>query len=324
MKCSQCGTSVPDSAAFCPKCGSRLRTTTFSPKPETFKFSCDVCGQHISVPKAWSGRLAVCPSCNQRVRIPRPGAVTAVPSGTPPLPPEPGLKPPPLPRVSPQPEPGLKPPPLPPIDPDGKAADFTAAIPEVPPAVLAAGKRRNLMAGIAGIGILFCLLAVLGVVGVRLFNAAAATHPADFELFRRIAVACTIYCVDSRGSFPAGEGVVGWRRLIDRKCMDRSLLLPDGTEFAERNLKTAYVGGGLQEGAVDCALLPVAFDKPRFYRGGIRVLHCNGEISVVEFPGKERTCAAFAAFLRESIPGPEGAWARILENAGAVDFADGL
>ena len=149
MKCHQCGTVVPDSAAFCPKCGSRLPGAALSPKPETFKFSCDVCGQHISVPKAWSGRLAVCPACNQRVRIPRPDSANG-------------------PRVLPLPPPLVRPasavpPPLftsngnaaaePEKEPEpvGEEKKAAGAVPELPAELLAAGKRRNLMAGAAAL-----------------------------------------------------------------------------------------------------------------------------------------------------------------------------
>lgn len=322
MKCLQCGTVVPDSAAFCPTCGSRLPGAALSPKPETFKFSCDVCGQHISVPKAWSGRLAVCPACNQRVRIPRPDSANG-------------------PRVVPLPPPLVRPasavpPPLFPSngnaaaepekepEPVGEEKKAAGAIPELPAELLAAGKRRNLMAGAAGIGILLCLLAVLCMTGLHLFRNAAAAQPADLELFRRIGVACTIYCVDSRGLFPVGEGAAGVKRLIDQECLDRSVLLPGGGEIAESNLKIAYVGSGLTEGRADCGRLPVAFDKPKDARGGIRVLRCDGTISVVAFPEEVRCCADFVNFLRQSTPGPEESWALILENARAIDFADGL
>ena len=231
MKCLQCGTVVPDSAAFCPTCGSRLPGAALSPKPETFKFSCEVCGQHISVPKAWSGRLAVCPACNQRVRIPRPDSANG-------------------PRVVPLPPPLVRPASaVPPTlfpsngnaaaepekepEPVGEEKKAAGAVPELPAELLAAGKRRNLMAGAAGIGILLCLLAVLCMTGLHLFRNAAAAQPADLELFRRIGVACTIYCVDSRGLFPVGEGAAGVKRLIDQECLDRSVLLPGGGEIAE-------------------------------------------------------------------------------------------
>ena len=322
MKCLQCGTVVPDSAAFCPTCGSRLPGAALSPKPETFKFSCEVCGLHVSVPKAWSGRLAVCPACNQRVRIPRPDSANG-------------------PRVVPLPPPLVRPASaVPPTlfpsngnaaaepekepEPVGEEKKAAGAVPELPAELLAAGKRRNLMAGAAGIGILLCLLAVLCMTGLHLFRNAAAAQPADLELFRRIGVACTIYCVDSRGLFPVGEGAAGVKRLIDQECLDRSVLLPGGGEIAESNLKIAYVGSGLTEGRADCGRLPVAFDKPKDARGGIRVLRCDGTISVVEFPEEVRRCADFVNFLRQSTPGPEESWALILENARAIDFADGL
>ena len=376
MKCIQCGVNVPDSAAFCPNCGSRLRSAVLSPKPETFKFSCEICGQHISVPKVWSGRLAVCPSCNQRVRIPQVNSDRVIDSSARPLstpPPAPAAEPteavppqegagaapklravppppvlqrvpqvteeevrpaPPQMRVVPLPPPKKmmkrqpvlslreeEPPAEPPEEPSPGPAEV---IPEVPAAVLAAGKRRSLMTGAAGIGILFCLLAVLGVVGVRLYRNAASSRPADLELFRRIGTACTIYCVDFQGAFPAGEGAVGFRRLVEQQCLERTLLLPEKTEFAERNLKIAYVGGGLREGSVECSLLPVAFDKPRSGKKIIRVLRVDGTISQVEIPRGTRSCAEFAAFLRQSTPGPEADWGLILENARAIDFADGL
>lgn len=114
------------------------------------------------------------------------------------------------------------------------------------------------------------------------------------------------------------------KRLIDQECLDRSVLLPGGGEIAESNLKIAYVGSGLTEGRADCGRLPVAFDKPKDARGGIRVLRCDGTISVVEFPEEVRRCADFVNFLRQSTPGPEESWALILENARAIDFADGL
>lgn len=354
MKCIQCGVNVPDSTAFCPNCGSRLRSAVLSPKPETFKFSCEICGQHISVPKVWSGRLAVCPSCNQRVRIPRPdsGCAAAAHPEPPPavvVPPAPRFEasekkapespastrgravpkveplPPPPPRTAPL-QPSLLN--VSPEPPEEKAPEENAAgrcaIPELPPDRLAAGKRRNLMAGAAGIGILFCLLAVLGAVGIRLYRNAASSRPADLELFRRIGTACTIYCVDFQGAFPDGEGVVGFQKLVDQQCLERGLLLAGDTVFFERNLKVAYVGGGQREGAPDCGLLPVAFDKPRFAGKSIRVLRSNGVISLVEFSGKKQSCAEFAEFLRQSTPGPEDAWALVLENARAIDFADGL
>lgn len=376
MKCIQCGVNVPDSAAFCPNCGSRLRSAVLSPKPETFKFSCEICGQHISVPKVWSGRLAVCPSCNQRVRIPQVNSDRVIDSSARPLstpPPAPAAEPteavppqegagaapklravppppvlqrvpqvteeevrpaPPQMRVVPLPPPKKmmkrqpvlslreeEPPAEPPEEPSPGPAEV---IPEVPAAVLAAGKRRSLMTGAAGIGILFCLLAVLGVVGVRLYRNAASSRPADLELFRRIGTACTIYCVDFQGAFPAGEGAVGFRRLVEQQCLERTLLLPEETEFAERNLKIAYVGSGLREGRVECGPLPVAFDKPRSGKKIIRVLRVDGTISQVEIPRGTRSCAEFAAFLRQSTPGPEADWGLILENARAIDFADGL
>ena len=108
------------------------------------------------------------------------------------------------------------------------------------------------------------------------------------------------------------------------ECLERGLLLAGDTVFFERNLKVAYVGGGQREGAPDCGLLPVAFDKPRFAGKSIRVLRSNGVISLVEFSGKKQSCAEFAEFLRQSTPGPEDAWALVLENARAIDFADGL
>lgn len=321
MKCLKCGTGVPDSAAFCPNCGNRLRSAVLSPKPETFKFSCDACGQHISVPKAWSGRLAVCPACNQRVRIPRPDTEEG-------------------PRVMPLPPPPVRPvsavPPLvvtrktaaAPLETERvveeKVESAGKVVPEVPADRYAAGKRRNLMAGAAGIGVLICLLAVLGAVGMHFVRSASDARPADLEIFRRIGVACTIYCVDFRGQFPVGEGAAGFRRLIEQECMERSVLLPDGAELAEQNLKIAYVGSGLQEGQADCGRLPIAFDKPEDSSGGIRVLRCDGTISVVEYFEESRSCADFAAFLRRTTPGPEESWALILENARAIDFADGL
>lgn len=377
MKCIQCGVNVPDSAAFCPNCGSRLRSAVISPKPETFKFSCEICGQHISVPKVWSGRLAVCPSCNQRVRIPPvnsdrvidssavrplstppPAPAAEPPEAVPPqeesgaapklraVPPPPVLQrvqpvaeeearpapvpmrvvplPPPLPKKKRQPVLSLREAAAPAELPEEQSPAPAEVIPEVPAAVLAAGKRRNLMTGAAGIGILFCLLAVLGVVGVRLYRNAASSRPADLELFRRIGTACTIYCVDFQGAFPVGEGAVGFRRLVEQQCLERSQLLPEKTEFSEQNLKIAYVGGGLREGSVECGLLPVAFDKPRWAKKIIRVLRVDGTISLVEIPRGTRSCAEFAAFLRQSTPGPETAWGLILENARAIDFADGL
>ncbi len=51
-----------------------------------FKFSCPVCGQHLSADTSYIGRLITCPSCNQAITVP------AAQSPPPPPPPPPQLR----------------------------------------------------------------------------------------------------------------------------------------------------------------------------------------------------------------------------------------
>ena len=88
----------------------------------------------------------------------------------------------------------------------------------------------------------------------------------------------------------------------------------------EMLLRTAYISAHEHAGRLSCEGMEFSGSEKEIVHELIR----RSLTWAVEFPEEVRRCADFVNFLRQSTPGPEESWALILENARAIDFADGL